>query len=972
MKKLLTLGLLASLSFPAWSEYNGDLLINSDDPGSNIYVLGQPKTWTGNDGAYTFDPENNDHKLSKLVQKNRNTDNVFIFPEGQNGEFNTDENKAIGMQGFYVDMGKSYKIESVQTTWEGAFATAYDIYFTNSVPSSESSLSNPAIQATGQNGTEQTVTLTSNNEGQYLVFVGKDATNWGWGCKIRSISAYGDTKSVTGLTVSQGSVPQTKSTTVTVTPVNVIGDALDFNTISNLSLSCDVPSAVTITAGNNGTYTVKGNEVGTYTLTATASYNGQTVTGSSPFYVTFNWETEPNVAAGKKVYYRWNTEKDATANIGDNVTDNSLDTYYEYNGDWGGGNGWIVIDLGDTDHVINAIEVYFNGAEANVNVSNNTFQLYFGTSEATFPQDNSDIVWKEENFSGWEKATSTLVKGQNTYVSYVLSDDEKKAIRYIGYYDTDNPKGKPQIAQIYVAGVEMNEPSVATSIFLSAMPEGLVEGESFEPVYSVKDQYGADFQTAKEPTVTVSGNATFEEGKVVVGNKGNFNVKVSYENLSNAADGKVIADMADYCAANAIVTTDTNAQEPENAIDGGAEINKNGNDFVIAPNEPAGAVDHWMLVKLARPYKLDLIVLNWEGACPADYDVYLGSTEDNLSKVYSVTGHTQKDWSDRFFGQDMNNVQYIKVVTTANATGYGLKLHDIKAYGVQTVSSVPTSISTLSLDKDYVANDEKVTVSGSLLDQFGGPMDGELKYYIDGNAVEGNEVNGEKSGVYNITAKYGEFESAPVKLHVVANDRIRLTDEDALCMMGDEIVKPFSEVVYFGEEDSEEWEPLEVIFDAPMYFDLIRLDWEAACPKTIEISAQYNFENTEVPLVSYDDRAFVLGVHPDDRLVNSSTENFENFGKDYIYRTNLSGITKLIIQPLDRDHGYKLQLQRLYAYGSADASATDVKSLNSNNDNVDVINLQGMVVKRNVNAANAIENLPKGIYIIGGKKVVVR
>jgi hypothetical protein len=42
------------------------------------------------------------------------------------------------------------------------------------------------------------------------------------------------------------------------------------------------------------------------------------------------------------------------------------------------------------------------------------------------------------------------------------------------------------------------------------------------------------------------------------------------------------------------------------------------------------------------------------------------------------------------------------------------------------------------------------------------------------------------------------------------------------------------------------------------------------------------------------------------------------------------------------------------------------------NATVNVYNLQGVQLRKGVNAANATENLPAGIYVVGGKKVVVK
>ena len=39
---------------------------------------------------------------------------------------------------------------------------------------------------------------------------------------------------------------------------------------------------------------------------------------------------------------------------------------------------------------------------------------------------------------------------------------------------------------------------------------------------------------------------------------------------------------------------------------------------------------------------------------------------------------------------------------------------------------------------------------------------------------------------------------------------------------------------------------------------------------------------------------------------------------------------------------------------------------------VDVINLQGMVIRHNVSVADALQGMPAGVYIVGGQKYIVR
>ncbi len=177
MKKLILSAMMCVLAFGA---YAADNLL----AGKPVYLLGS-KTWTNGKGeTKTVDVA----ELQKLTADPTNTDNIYLYPEG-NG-YTTAENEAIGIQAFYVDMEASCKIESVTTTWEGAAADSYNIYITTERPTEAIVGTAPDYSAEGLGQyTANTAEFTA--EGRYLVFVPTKATNYGWGVKIRSISATG-------------------------------------------------------------------------------------------------------------------------------------------------------------------------------------------------------------------------------------------------------------------------------------------------------------------------------------------------------------------------------------------------------------------------------------------------------------------------------------------------------------------------------------------------------------------------------------------------------------------------------------------------------------------------------------------------------------------------------------------------------------------------------------------------------------
>ena len=61
----------------------------------------------------------------------------------------------------------------------------------------------------------------------------------------------------------------------------------------------------------------------------------------------------------------------------------------------------------------------------------------------------------------------------------------------------------------------------------------------------------------------------------------------------------------------------------------------------------------------------------------------------------------------------------------------------------------------------------------------------------------------------------------------------------------------------------------------------------------------------------------------------------------------------------------------LYKVGDS-SGIDDVLTETDANAPVDVYNIQGMLVRKQVNSAEALQSLPRGIYIVGGRKVLVK
>lgn len=218
-----------------------------------IYTLGEAKTWTGGEESYSFKVED----LDKLVAVPTNTDNVYLYPE--NGAINTEESRAIGIQGFYIDMETSQEVAIINTTWEGAAANAVEIYLTDVVPTLDI-LNSPATLSVAGLGqyTAKSFVLPEGSKGRYLVFQPTDATNYGWGVKMRSISASAPANSVlTSFSVSPSFIPKGETAAVTYTIKNQFGLDMEADiTVEGGSLNGNILTIdgdyATFTASANG------------------------------------------------------------------------------------------------------------------------------------------------------------------------------------------------------------------------------------------------------------------------------------------------------------------------------------------------------------------------------------------------------------------------------------------------------------------------------------------------------------------------------------------------------------------------------------------------------------------------------------------------------------------------------------------------------------------------------------------------
>lgn len=120
-------------------------------------------------------------------------------------------------------------------------------------------------------------------------------------------------------------------------------------------------------------------------------------------------------------------------------------------------------------------------------------------------------------------------------------------------------------------------------------------------------------------------------------------------------------------------------------------------------------------------------------------------------------------------------------------------------------------------------------------------------------------------------------------------------------------------------------------------------------------------------------RSFVGGFNPVDRIVhNVATTNEMMSRANAMNSTSLSGVKKLTITATGKDHGYNLRLFGIDAYGSESGTTSSISGIMNGDENapVDVYSVSGALIRSNVEPSRALDGLAKGVYIVGGKKVV--
>ena len=333
------------------------------------------------------------------------------------------------------------------------------------------------------------------------------------------------------------------------------------------------------------------------------------------------------------------------------------------------------LDLGQA-RIFNTLEIVWEGAYGK------TFTVSVSDDKETWTP-----VWTVE---GQELAGFPYTQTQTI---------DKTTARYIQFRGTERGTGYGYSFwefRVYLAGT-----STLTS--LEATPaNGITKvGEGLDINVVAKDQNGQVMANAGEITYTVT---PADAGTVV--NNIYTPAKIGSATIV-AAIGEVKAaafDVFAYDGENVALSTDINnskivaqsdfapsGTDAWHAIDGNeGSIWQGSATNGGAGDEAARTYDSWFIVDFGGYYDINLVTIQFEGACSQEYTVAFSADNATWATAYEyvgnagVYGHTKL-----IYGNDLQNntkVRYARFHSTKAATQYGMKVYEFKVFGTPWVA----------------------------------------------------------------------------------------------------------------------------------------------------------------------------------------------------------------------------------------------------------------------------------------------
>ena len=355
------------------------------------------------------------------------------------------------------------------------------------------------------------------------------------------------------------------------------------------------------------------------------------------------------------------------------------------------------LDLGQA-RIFNTLEIVWEGAYGK------TFTVSVSDDKATWTP-----VWTVE---GQELAGFPYTQTQKI---------DKTTARYIQFHGTERGTGYGYSFwefRVYLAGE-----STFTSLEATPTTNLTKVGDGNAITLIAKDQNGKTMTDVGEVTYTITpaGAGTITNNVYTPARIGLASIVATIGEVSAPAfevfayDGENVALSPDINNSKIVAQSDfaPSGTDAWHAIDGndgsvwqGSATNGTAND------DASRTYDSWFVVDFGAEYDVNLVSINFEGACSQEYHVDFSADNATWSLAYNYVGNAGVNGHTKLiYGTDLQNatkVRYARFYSTKAATEWGMKIFEFKVFGTESATltkAVSASVNDAAMGTATVTQD---------------------------------------------------------------------------------------------------------------------------------------------------------------------------------------------------------------------------------------------------------------------------
>lgn len=148
--------------------------------------------------------------------------------------------------------------------------------------------------------------------------------------------------------------------------------------------------------------------------------------------------------------------------------------------------------------------------------------------------------------------------------------------------------------------------------------------------------------------------------------------------------------------------------------------------------------DAWIIVDLGAFYDINLIAIRWEGACSKHYHVDFSADNSTWRTAYNAGWNATATHWEYLSGtaEDATKVRYVRVWSTEAVSHYGIKIMDLKVFGIDWVPSGDTEAPVMTSASLVSSTFTSAIIAVAATDE-----DGEVARYHVVDATNGIDAN---------------------------------------------------------------------------------------------------------------------------------------------------------------------------------------------------------------------------------------